>query len=232
MAGKLRMRLTDAAVARLRPREREYTVWDSRVAGLGVRVRPCGGASFVFLRKVQGRTKRLSLGPVGANGLDDMRRRCHALMVKPHPETMAEPTHGAPLFRDFVSGPWMEAHFPHYKPSTRKGFRCSIASQLLPAFGSTPLNHITRQQVLRWFDAYSQTAPGGANYALRLLRQILNFAMACGHIDATPVHGIRPNRRNTLTRFLSRDELRRLHRVLDEHARRGDGCRQQVTSFG
>ncbi len=33
MAGKERMRLTDAGIARLRPRGREYTVWDSRVAG-------------------------------------------------------------------------------------------------------------------------------------------------------------------------------------------------------
>ena len=31
--------LTDAAVARLRPRAREYTVWDRSVPGLGVRVR-------------------------------------------------------------------------------------------------------------------------------------------------------------------------------------------------
>ena len=43
MAGRERMKLTDAAIARLRPREREYTVWDSRVTGLGVRVRPSGG---------------------------------------------------------------------------------------------------------------------------------------------------------------------------------------------
>ena len=41
------MRLTDRAIARLRPREREYTVWDSLVVGLGVRVRPTGGRSYV-----------------------------------------------------------------------------------------------------------------------------------------------------------------------------------------
>ena len=33
MAGRERMRLSDAAIARLRPREREYTVWDSRMPG-------------------------------------------------------------------------------------------------------------------------------------------------------------------------------------------------------
>ena len=64
MAGKQRMRLTNSVIARLRPRKSEYTVWDTRVTGLGVRVRPSGGASFVFLRKVEGRSRRLSLGPV------------------------------------------------------------------------------------------------------------------------------------------------------------------------
>ena len=36
------MRLTDTGVARLRPDATEYVVWDTRVAGLGVRVRPSG----------------------------------------------------------------------------------------------------------------------------------------------------------------------------------------------
>ena len=37
MTGRARkIRLTDAGVARLRPRKTEYVVWDSQVAGLGV----------------------------------------------------------------------------------------------------------------------------------------------------------------------------------------------------
>ena len=71
MAGKERMKLTDAAVGRLRPREREYTVWDSRVAGLGVRVRPTGGRNWVLLFDAGGRTKRVSLGPVSTKTVAD-----------------------------------------------------------------------------------------------------------------------------------------------------------------
>lgn len=44
----------DAAIARMRPREREYTVWDSRAPGLGVRVRPTGGKSYVLLQRSPG----------------------------------------------------------------------------------------------------------------------------------------------------------------------------------
>ena len=51
MRGKDKMPLTDTGIARLRPREREYAVWDSRLAGLGVRVRPSGAATYVLLLK-------------------------------------------------------------------------------------------------------------------------------------------------------------------------------------
>lgn len=219
MSGAERMRLTDAAIARLRPREREYAVWDTRTPGLGVRVRPSGGASFVLLRKIDGRSTRLTLGPVASRSVDDARRQCHALMAKSNSEHPMKPTGQTPPLRDFVDGPWKDAHFPHYKPSTRKGVNTILTGQLLPAFGSMPLDRITRNHVLHWFDAYSRTAPGGANHALRILRQILEFAIARGHLEINPARDVTMNRRTALTRFLSRNELQRLHHALDRHAR-------------
>ena len=228
MSATERMRLTETAVSRLRPREREYTAWDTRTPGLGVRVRPSGGKSYVLLRKTDGRSTRLTLGPVAAMRIDDARRQCHALMAKPDSEPPTKSTSRAPRFHDFATGPWKDAHFPRYKPSTRTGVRSAIASQLLPAFGATPLDRITRHHVLHWFDAYSRTAPGGANHALSILRQILQFAIASGHLRLNPARDVAMNRRPALTRFLSRDELRRLHRALDRHARTGTRCARQA----
>ena len=223
MAGTERMRLTDSGIARLRPREREYTAWDTRTPGLGVRVRPSGGTSFVLLRQTDGRSTRLSLGSVKAMRVDDVRRRCYALMAEPGTEIPTKRTHKVPLFGDFAAGPWKEAHFPRYKPSTRRGVNTVLTRQLLPTFGATPLDRITRNHVLHWFEAYSRTAPGGANHALRILRQILEFAIARGILDINPARDVTMNRRTAPTRFLSRDELRRLHRALDRHA--GTGTR-------
>ena len=78
----------------------------------------------------------------------------------------------------------------------------------------------------RWFDDYSRTAPGGANRALEILHQILNFAIARGHIETNPARGVKRNRRPALTRFLSRDEIARLHRAFD--AQTGKSERQQA----
>ena len=131
-----------------------------------------------------------------------------------------------PLFGDFVEGEWKEAHFHRYKPTTRKGMLSTLEGRLLPAFGSRSLDRIAPGEARKWFDARSGTAPGGANKGIELLRQIMNFAIARGYVEKNPTQGIRLNRRPGSTRFLSREEVARLHRALDR--RTGQGSRQQA----
>ena len=100
------MRLTDAAIARLRPREREYAVWDSRVPGLGVRVRPTGARTFVMLRDVRGESRRVSLGPVSTMGIAEARKECLARQAAPEPDRETPPKRAVPLLREFIEGEW------------------------------------------------------------------------------------------------------------------------------
>ena len=167
------MRLTDAAIARLRPREREYAVWDSRVPGLGVRVRPTGARTFVMLREVGGGSRRVSLGPVSTMGIAKARKECLMRQAAPEPDRETAPKRAAPLLREFVDGEWKKAHFERYKPSTRKSVLYLLSGRILPEFGSKTLDRMTGAQLSRWFDAFSRTAPGNANHALALLRQIM-----------------------------------------------------------
>ena len=228
MATRNRVRLTDAGIARIRPQEREFTVWDSRVPGLGVRVRPGGGRSYVLIRTVKERTRRVSLGPVTSRSVDEIRDECLARMAERVAEGPEATARKVPSFRDFVAGEWRAAHLERYKPSTRRGTESALRTQLLPAFGPTRLDRITGRQVERWFEEYSRTAPGGANRAADLLRQILNFGIARGHLEKNPARGVRRNRRTPMTRFLSREEVRRLHDALDAASRRDPGQRQQA----
>ncbi len=68
---------------------------------------------------------------------------------------------------------------------------------------------------MRWFDDYSGTAPGNANHCLQILRHVFNHAVACEHVASNPARSIKPNARKKTTRFLSREELDQLHRILD-----------------
>ncbi len=213
-----RKRLTDAGIARLRAQAREYTVWDTQTAGLGVRVRPSGSRTFIYHRKTADSIRKMSFGPAALRKVMDVRRACM--------EAAASGAGGAddgvraavPLFRDFVAGRWKADRFDRCKPTTRRNYGSMLKRQLLPTFGSRRLDRITRAMTLRWFEGCSRTAPGAANKALKLLRQILNHALACGYIAANPTRGIRRNPEARLTRFLSREEIARLHDTLDRYA--------------
>ena len=134
----------------------------------------------------------------------------------------------APLFRDFVSGPWRAACYEPCKSSTKTSKDWALKNQLLPVFGAMPLDRIDRTGVTRWFEGYSTTAPGGANSALLVLRQIMSHAISRGHIETNPTRGLKRNPRPKLTRFLSREEIGRLHEVLDHYEARWPSSKVQA----
>ncbi len=212
-----RIRLTDANAGRFRPGGFEYTVRDTKTPGLGVRVKPSGYRVWVYHGSATGSPRRHSLGPVGLKSVEDARLECLELQLKEQTGEVSDETVkvAVPRFRDFVEGEWKAARYDHFKPSTRKSVDSSLKTQLLPNFGTLPLDRITRSRVNRWFDQYSRSAPGGANYTLDILSGILNHAIICGHIAANPTRGVRRNPGRKMTRFLSREEIRRLHAVLD-----------------
>ena len=207
------LRLSDRNVARLRAERSEYTVWDTKVTGLGVRVRPSGHRTFIHLDSRDGSSKRRSLGQTTLMTVDDARARC--LSIQSGGTETRKPTMPVPLFRDFVAGVWTSECLDRQKPSCRRHAHCMLASQLLPAFGNLALDRIDRRAVNLWFDRYSATAPGGANRTLGVLCQIMNHARNHGHVETNPASGIRRNPARRLNRFLSRVEIRRMHDELD-----------------
>ena len=212
-----RIRLTDANAGRFRPSESEYTVRDTKTASLGVRIKSSGYRTWVYHGNAASSLRRQSLGPVSLKTVEDARLECLELQLRE--QTGEAPyetvTVAVPKFRDFVEGEWKTARYDHLKPSGRKGVDSSLKTQLLPNFGTLPLDRITRSRVNRWFDQYSRSAPGGANHTLDTFSGILNHAIVCEHITINPTRGVRRNPRRKMTRFLSREEIRRLHAVLD-----------------
>ena len=202
-------KLTNALVRRLSTVDREYTVRDTIVPTLGVRVHPSGGRSYVHF----GEGRKVSLGSASLMTVGRARRESLAILTGGNPDKTTVST-----FRDFVVGPWRESWVHRCKPSTIAWRDRNLERQLLPQFGPRRLDCITPQAVHRWFDDYSRTAPGNANHCLLILRHVFNHAIACEHVASNPARRIKPNPRKKITRFLSRVELDRLHRILDRRA--------------
>ena len=205
-----RTKLTDALIRRLKPGPREYTVRDTVVPSLGVRVHPSGGCSYVNF--VDGR--KVSLGPATLKAIKDTRAESRVQLSDGVTDKRS-----VPLFRDFVAGPWRDSWVHRCKPSTISLRDRLVQGRLLPEFGGLRLDRVTRMMIQRWFDDCSRTAPGTANLSLQTLRHILKHAAACGHVCANRAKGIKLNPGRKITRFLSREELDRLHKILDRHER-------------
>ena len=158
-----KIKLTNARIAKLKARDIEYMVWDTRIAGFGVRVRPTGHKSYVYHRHAEGHSRKFTLGPVALGSVDEARRDCMELWGRMQSGERAEGADDAqaPLFRDFVAGSWRAACYEPCKPSTKTSKDWALNNQLLPVFGARPLDRIDRAGVLRWFEGYSATAPGG-----------------------------------------------------------------------
>ena len=56
----------------------------------------------------------------------------------------------------------------------------------------------------------------------------MNHAIVKGHIETNPTRGLKRNPRPKLTRFLSREEICRLHEVLDGDETRRPSCKSQA----
>ena len=201
-------KLTHSLIGRLNPGDREYTVRDTLVPVLGVRVLPSGGSSYVHFSN----GTKVSLGRTMLLTLQQARARSLALLTAGH--ARKDPI---PLFREFTAREWRDSWIHRNKPATVQWREKCLERQLLPAFGNHRLDRINSAMVHRWFDHYSRTAPGGANHCLKILRQIFKHAVACHHIDSNPARSVRPNHRPRSTRFLSSEELERLHRTLNRH---------------
>ena len=217
-----RQKLTDALIRRLRPGPREYTVRDTVAPSLGVRVHPSGGRAYVHVAA----GRRVSLGPAALKTVDAARAESRA-----HLSDGVMERKNIPLFRDFAAGPWRDSWIHRCKPTTIRWRNGHLKNHLLPAFGDLRLDRITPMMVHRWFDDFSRSAPGNANHCLKTLRQIFNHAIACGHVASNPARSVRPNPRKKITRFLSREELDRLHEVLDRRERSAtaqESQRQQI----
>jgi len=209
----MEIELTDKAVRQLAPADKEYAVRDTRLPGLGVRVKPSGYKTFIWRHDANGHSRRVTLGRFPHMTTAQARQAWHDLQGQAGKEKKKR---AAPRFDAFVAGPWRDQKFARLKPSGQRSTASYVKSRLLPAFGKMHLDEIDRAKIVRWFEGYSKTYPGGANRSLEILMTVLEFALVCGHIDANPAKGIKKNPKKTLNRFLSTQEIRRLSEVLSE----------------
>ncbi|MEO9752920.1 MAG: Arm DNA-binding domain-containing protein, partial [Nitratireductor sp.] len=80
-----KVKITKSVVAAAKPGAREFIVWDTALPGFGLRVRPSGATSYVFVYRLPGgRAGKVRKATITASTPDQARAKAKALAAVHH----------------------------------------------------------------------------------------------------------------------------------------------------
>jgi integrase len=206
-------KLTKLAVEQIPAQGAEVVVWDTALAGFGVRVKPTGVRSYIiqYRDRTTGTSKRMTVGQHGALlTFDQAKKRARGILADAlrGQDPVGERRAGrkAPNMADLASD-YLERHaVPKKRPKSVRDDRAMLENVILPAVGTKKVASIERRDIesmhLRLNDR-----PYQANRLLALISKMLNLAVEWGWRRDNPAKGIQ----------LTDEELSRLVRVLEKH---------------
>ncbi|WP_231735434.1 site-specific integrase [Novosphingobium sp. CCH12-A3] len=196
----------------------EYDVWDTELAGFGMRIRASGNRYwFVRLRR-RGRHCRVSLGKVDVvdaqTARGEARKRLAEVALDGLPRRASSKI--APLFADYFHEFWTD-YARHWKASTQARNAAAYKQDLLPRFGKMRLDHIGRSDIVRWRDDCATVCESRFNRAVPVMAAMFKYAEQLGYIRraSNPCRGMPRFKTELKERFLSPQEFRRMARELD-----------------
>src|SRR5262249_6072824 len=146
------LRITKRVVDALKPRTKEFTVWDGKMPGFGVRVRPTGAMSYIVVyRAGSGRgapTRRYTIAGVGKIAPENARSRARALLGSvahghdPAGEKAAE--RGTPTVAELADRFMVEHVEPKRRPGTTTFYRHILSKIVRPELGAAKADKVTR----------------------------------------------------------------------------------------
>jgi integrase len=220
-------RISRRVVDALTPRETRYYVWDTQVAGFGVKILPSGRKTYVYKYRTAGGRAGVGREPViGVDGTitpDQARRVAQnwaaRVALGEDPAADRQTSREAERMSDLFERYMRDHAALHKKPSSMRYDRAMIDNILGPAFGHVRVKDMTRNEITKWHGTLRET-PYSANRALALLSKALNLAEIWGlrAPGSNPCRQIKRYKEERRERFLSAAEFRRLFATLDKAA--------------
>ncbi len=206
------MKITKTAVDHLPLEESgQTTYWDDDLRGFGVRVGRTGKA-YIAQGKIGRRPVRVTLGRHSVLTAEQARKRAKAALAdlsrheNPNARKREQRARGVTLAQCFED--YLAARRLHLKPRTVADYLYAL-DHYFDDWKRTPLSEITPNRVAQRHTRIGAVSPARANFAMRVLRAVFNYAQAAYTDTAgNPVLPFNPARRLSLTRSWYRVERR------------------------
>ena len=183
------MKLTKAIVeSAILPEKGQRFLWDSETRGFGVRLTP-SGHMYIVQGRVNGITRRVSLGKHGIITLQQARRKAQkelsAMLEGIDPSIEKKRAEAYSLTLREIADRYLKDR-RDLKPSSRSDILKHI-NKAFSSWADRPAIEITRDKVIDLFRQLTERGPAQANQAFRNLRAILNYARAAYRPDDKPL---------------------------------------------
>jgi integrase len=207
-----RVRLTDARIADLpKPKGGASYVYDTEVPGLAMRIMASGIRSFVSVKKIHGKTQRITLGRWPGLKLADARRAATringdiAAGVDPAAQRKAARARGE------TCNDYWPTYLSHIKRKNRSWKRDENrwTADIAPVLGRKAIVSITSGDCQGVVDALGAKHPVKANRVAALLGAFFGHAVKAERIQRNPARGLSRYQEHPRDRFLSGEEVRR-----------------------
>ncbi len=227
---KLTIKLIDAAT----PKDREYTLWDSKIPGLGCKVTPKGRKVFVLkYRTEKGTQRKPTIGTYGAITLEQARELAHGMLAKVRaggdPSRSRKESRKAPTVAELCARYLEEYAEPYKKPSSVAEDRRNLDNHVKPALGGQKVADVALVDVQR-LHRKMRDKPIAANRVLAVLSKMFNLAEKWGirPEHSNPCRHVEKYPERQVHRPLSEIEIARLSKVLRQ-AERDDTVENPTT---
>ncbi|MCY4636038.1 MAG: tyrosine-type recombinase/integrase [Acidobacteria bacterium] len=221
--------LTERTIRDAKPRASTFTIWDSQVRGLGVRVTPAGSKAYVVDYRVAGRRRRSTLARCSELALRDARTRAGRELVairsgESDPLERRRDAREALTVADALRR-YFDEHAPariqigRLKASSVGEYRKHARRYVEPKLGRRKLADVKRRDIERLVDPLTRTQ---RNRVLAFVSHLFNL---CERWEwrgqrTNPARGIERSPETARDRVLDSGELAALSAALDGLAER------------
>lgn len=212
--------LTETYINGLEAKNSTYPVPDLKVRGLCIQVTPKGVKSFVLRYRFEGAQRTFTLGRFPSLKVEAARKLAEAALGRiragEDPSGTRRQQRAIPTVAELADQFQREYCPLHLRAKTQLGYKEMIKGAILPELGTLKVNSLTQVQVARWHHGLRNT-PRKANYALAVLRKMMNLAMTWGFREkGNPCAGIKKYPEISRDRVPNLEELQRIWRAMEK----------------
>jgi integrase len=192
--------------------------WDSKLKGFGLRITAKGARSWIADYRCNGRQRRYTIGSIEIWGAGAARDRAREILRDAARGIDAMDQRNAARDAPTVRELWNKYDRGHLEQRAKRAqadVRAMWNKDVLPIIGNRQLQSITPEDIDK---LHRKITDSGrlvrANRTIENMRRVFNLAIRWGWIEKNPTAGVKRNPEHNRERYLTPEEVRRLHGAL------------------